>query len=212
MRIWYRLSRFCVWLGAKLFFHIRHTGLENIPAEGAVVVAANHQSHLDPPLIGCGIPREASYVARDSLFTFRPFGALIWSLNAIPVDREGRAMEGIKETLRRLKRGDVMVLFPEGTRTPDGEVHSFKTGFVSMAKRSKAAIVPVAIAGAFEAWPRTQRLPHPRKVVVHFGPPIPPDEVAKTDEQELVAEVERRIRGCYAMLCSGEHLGPYGTL
>lgn len=208
---WYHLCRRSIWLGAKLFFHIRHTGLENIPTEGPVVVAANHQSHLDPPLVGCAITRDASYVARDSLFRFRPFGALIGSLHAIPIDREGRTMGGIKETLRRLKAGDVVVLFPEGTRSSDGEVHTFKPGFASLAQRSKAAIVPAAIAGAFEAWPRSQRFPHPRKIVVHFSPPIPPEQVANTDEKELVAEVERRVRGCYAMLCSAQCLGPYGA-
>lgn len=139
-------------------------------------------------------------LARQSLFRFPIFAWLIRSYNAIPLDIEGSALGGIKETLRRLKQGEVVLVFPEGARTPDGEVASFMPGFASLAVRSGAAILPVAMEGAFHVWPRTRRFPRLGPIHVHFGEPIPPDEVKRLKDRELVAELERRVRRYHAEL------------
>jgi 1-acyl-sn-glycerol-3-phosphate acyltransferase len=142
-----------------------------------------------------------NYVARESLFRLAPFRWLIRSVDAIPIDREGVGLNGIKESLRRLKRGEIVVIFPEGTRTRDGEVGHFKPGFTVLAARSGAYILPMAIEGAFDAWPRWRKVPSPSgKVHVCYGRPIPPEEIKGRDERELVAEVERRVRQCHALL------------
>ena len=119
-----------------------------------MLVVSNHQSHLDPPLVGVACPRRLNCLARETLFHFAPFRWLINSLDAIPIDREGLGLAGIKESLRRLKRGEMVTIFPEGTRTGDGEIGPFLPGFTALAVRGKAAILPVAIEGAFVAWPR----------------------------------------------------------
>jgi len=86
-----------------------------------VLVVSNHQSHFDPPLVGIGCWRQMNFVARESLMTFRPFGWLIRSIGAIPIDRDGIGLSGIKESLKLLKRGEMVLIFPEGTRTPPGQ-------------------------------------------------------------------------------------------
>jgi 1-acyl-sn-glycerol-3-phosphate acyltransferase len=141
-----------------------------------------------------------NYIARDTLFRFKPFGWLIHSYNAIPIDRDGTGISGIKETLKRLKRGQIVLVFPEGTRTRDGNMGKFRPGFSSLAVRSGAAILPVAIEGAFAAWPRGQRFPHPRPARIHYGPPILPDDARRYEERELAEEVERRVRYYHAQL------------
>ena len=199
-RLWYQFLRWLICMAATLAYRVRYTGQLNIPKTGPVLVVSNHQSHFDPPLIGAGCWRRMNYLARVTLFHIPLLGRLIGSLDAIPIDRDGLGLNGIKESLRRLKRGEMVLIFPEGTRTRDGQVAPFRPGFTVLAARSKAWIMPVAIAGAFDAWPRSRKLPGRGTIHVHYGKPIPPDEVANCDERELVAEVERRVRQCHAML------------
>ena len=197
-RLWYRFLRRVCQLVGVIAYQIRHTGRENIPAEGGVLVVSNHQSHFDPPLVGMGCMRQMNYLARDTLFGFAPFRWLANSLNAFPIDREGLGLGGIKESLRRLKCGEMVVVFPEGTRTRDGEVGPFRPGFTTLAVRSKAAILPVAIEGAYAAWPWRQKLPRLGTIHIHYGRPILPEEIKGRDERELLAEVQRRVRQCRA--------------
>ncbi|MBN2474765.1 MAG: 1-acyl-sn-glycerol-3-phosphate acyltransferase [Pirellulales bacterium] len=199
-RLWYCfLRRMCQLVGV-LAFGVRHTGRSNIPADGGVLVVSNHQSHFDPPLVGMACTRRMNYLARDTLFGFGPLRWLIRSLDAIPIDREGLGLSGIKESLRRLKRGEMVLIFPEGTRTPNGKIGPFRPGFTSLAIRSKAAILPVAIEGAYAAWPREHRFPRLGMIRVHYGEPILPEEVEGYSERQLLAEVERRVRRCHARI------------
>jgi 1-acyl-sn-glycerol-3-phosphate acyltransferase len=199
-RVWYRLLQRLLQLLGVVVYRVRCSGWHNIPAEGGVLVVSNHQSHLDPPLVGISCPRQMNYMARETLFRFAPFGWLIHSVGAFPLDREGVGLSGIKEALKRLKRGEMVLIFPEGTRTRDGEIARFRPGFTTLAVRSKAAILPVAIDGAFEAYPRWRKWPGPGRIRVRFGKPILPAEYVGRDERELVAEVERRVRECHAQL------------
>ena len=154
-RVWYYCVKKSLQLSAITFFRFRVFGLERAVTEGPLIVASNHQSHLDPPLLGCAYPRQLGYVARESLFKFRPLGLLIESLGAFPLKRDS-SIAGFKESLRRLKDGQAFMAFPEGTRTPDGEIKEFKRGVARLAKRSGATIHPAAIEGAFDCWPRNQ--------------------------------------------------------
>jgi 1-acyl-sn-glycerol-3-phosphate acyltransferase len=202
-RIWYRLLQGLIVLAASLFFRIRYRGRRNIPATGGVLAVCNHQSHLDPPLVGSGSWRRMNYLARETLFGFAPFAWLIRSVDAIPIDREGVGLGGIKESLKRLKRGEIVVIFPEGTRTTDGEIAPFKPGFTALAVRSGAAILPMAIDGAFQAWPKSRKFPWPGKIRILYGEPISPAEIAEMDDRHLAATVERRVRECLAELRKG---------
>ncbi|MBN2022411.1 MAG: 1-acyl-sn-glycerol-3-phosphate acyltransferase [Pirellulales bacterium] len=196
---WYGFCKRILQLGWVTLYRVRVSGRENIPAEGPVLLASNHQSHFDPPLIGACCPRRANYMARRTLFPFAPFAWLLNSLGAFPIDRDGVGLAGVKETLRRLRRGEPVLVFPEGTRTYDGRIAPFRPGLAALAARSRAAIVPVGVAGAYDAWPRWRPLPGPGRLVVHFGPAIAPDEVRALDDRALVAEVERRVRAAHAV-------------
>jgi len=199
-RAWYECLKRVIWLFLAGGYWVRYTGRENVPPEGAVLVTPNHQSYLDPLLVGAGCPRPLNYLARKSLFRFPPFRWLIDSVDAIPLDTEGIGFGGIKETLRRLRRGEMVLVFPEGSRTWDGEVGPFQPGFATLATRGRAAILPVAMEGAFEAWPRWQKLPRPGVIHVHYGAAIPAEEVKRLGDEELIAEVRKRVRDCQALL------------
>lgn len=179
---------------------VRHTGQRNIPQQDPVLVVANHQSHFDPPLVGMGSSRRMNYLARESLFKFKPFGWLLGSVGAIPIDRDGRGLAGIKAALRLLKQGEMVLVFPEGTRSANGEMQPFRPGFTTLAVRSKASILPVGIQGAYDGWPRHRKFPRRCHAHVHYGTPIPPQQVAAFPERELITEVERRIRQCCEVL------------
>ncbi len=195
-RLWYDAVWFLSRLMAVIVFRMRWSGQFHVPKTGGVLVLANHQSHLDPVLVGLACDRRLSYLARKTLFGFAPFRWLIQSFDAIPIDREGSGLAGLKETLRRLKQDDLVLIFPEGTRTPDGEVHAFKPGFVALARRARQPLLPVGFDGAFDAWPRSRRLPRPAVIHLEFGPALSVEEVAALDDRALVEELERRVRSC----------------
>jgi 1-acyl-sn-glycerol-3-phosphate acyltransferase len=139
-----------------------------------------------------------NYLARDSLFRVPVLSQLIAFLDAIPIDREGGGLAGLKETLRRLKGEELVLIFPEGTRTRDGEVAPLKPGFIAVARRSRAPLVPVALDGAFQAWPRTAWLPRLTRLAVVIGPPIWTADVESLSDDELLAELEQRMLNCHS--------------
>jgi 1-acyl-sn-glycerol-3-phosphate acyltransferase len=177
---------------AAFGFRVRFA--EPLPARGGVLVLSSHQSHLDPLLLGLACDRRLSSLARSSLFHFAPFGAVISALDAIPIDRDASMVAAMRAVIGRLKAGKAVTIFPEGSRTGDGMLGEFKPGFALIAKRAAVPIVPVAIVGAFECWPRTRRLPRPGRIRLEFGRVIPAAEVAGLDEQELFALCVERIR------------------
>jgi 1-acyl-sn-glycerol-3-phosphate acyltransferase len=165
-----------VWLAmraiAAAWFNWRVIGVEHVPLSGPVILASNHVSFADPPLIGCALPRAISYLARDTLFTPPGLGWLIRQLNAVPVDRDGGGAAGLKAILERLHAGGGIILFPEGTRSRDGRLQPARAGVGLTVIKSNAPVVPVRIFGMFEAWPRSRALPWPGRVTLKFGRPL----------------------------------------
>ncbi|MBX7167820.1 MAG: 1-acyl-sn-glycerol-3-phosphate acyltransferase [Pirellulales bacterium] len=196
--LWYETLRILCFLAAVVWLRLRWSGRDQVPRTGALLILSNHQSHLDPVLIGIACPRVLSFLARDSLFRFRPFAWWISGLGAIPIDRDGTGLTGLKQTLRRLKDEEAVLIFPEGTRTFSGDVAPLKPGFSMLARRGTVTLLPMAIDGAHRAWPRTRGFPLPAPVQVEFGAPIAASELDGLSEAELVALVERRIRECHA--------------
>jgi 1-acyl-sn-glycerol-3-phosphate acyltransferase len=176
---------------------MRVEGRERIPTFGPVLVCSNHQSHFDPVLVGLCSDRRMNYLARDSLFRIPGFRQLIDYYDAIPIDREGTALAGLKETLRRLKRGEMVLIFPEGSRTYDGEIAPLKPGFLTLARRAQAAVLPVGIDGAFDVLPRHRCCPRVATICVTFGEPIAAADAACLTDEALLAEVERRMGFCH---------------
>ena len=157
---------------SRIYFRLRVEGREHVPRIGPAVLASNHISFLDPPLIGCVLERSIHFLARKSLFSAPVLGALIRSLRAVPVDRDGGGGAGLKAILDRLANGAAIVLFPEGTRSADGQIMPARAGIGLTVIKSTAPVVPVRIVGAFEAWGRHHRFPRPRPITLIFGAPL----------------------------------------
>lgn len=191
--LWYGSISWAIWIAAHLLYRLRTEGRHGVPMQGPVVLVANHTSNFDPPIVGGVTRRQFSYLARDTLFV-GPFAWLIRSLDAVPVDRNGSGISGIKATLKRLKQGGAMVLFPEGTRSEDGQLGPFKPGFVALVRRSKATLVPLGIAGVGEVWPKGQKLPSlTGRMALHYDQPIPYAELADLTDDQIVELAKQRI-------------------
>jgi 1-acyl-sn-glycerol-3-phosphate acyltransferase len=192
--VWYWLARWACRVFCIFFFRFRAFGTENVPDKGGFILASNHQSYLDPVFCGVALKRRLHFLARDSLFRNRFFAALIYSLNAIPVKRDRADVSSMRKVIAKLKEGKGVCLFPEATRTRDGKIRPFKPGFGLLCRRAEAAIVPVLIDGAFECWPRHNRLFSPGQVTVRYGKAITAEQVKKMTDRKLAEVVTRSLR------------------
>ncbi|XZE43257.1 lysophospholipid acyltransferase family protein [Pirellulaceae bacterium SH467] len=178
---------------ASLLFSFRSEGQHYLDFEGGGMVLSTHQSMMDPVLIGMVVNRRLNYLARKTLFHNPLFAFLIRTLDAIELDRERGGLSGLKEMLKRLKRGEFVLMFPEGTRTMDGFVGPVKPGFIPIARRSEVPLVPVAVVGAYDCLPRGTKLPTRRPIAVVFGEPIPSVLYMSWDDTQLLAELTARL-------------------
>lgn len=194
-RLFYKFSWYLATLFFSVFFRLRIAGIENLPA-GPGLVCCNHQSHLDPVLVGIACREPISFLARHSLFQ-GPFSLLIKYMGAIPINREGSGLTGIKLTMERLKANEKVLIFPEGTRTPDGEMRRIKGGFSVIARRSHTFMVPMALAGAYASWPKRQWLPMPTTIQIVIGEAISSETITELEDEELISLLEKRMRGCW---------------
>jgi len=155
-----------------VYFRWRVFNADRVPVTGGVILAANHASFIDPPLVGSALYRPINYMARESLFRFPGVGALLRSWNAVPVNRDGGGAAGLKAILDRLLAGGGIILFPEGTRTLDGKLQPARSGVGLTVIKSVAPVVPVRVFGSFEAYGRHMKIPRPHRVVMKFGKPM----------------------------------------
>jgi 1-acyl-sn-glycerol-3-phosphate acyltransferase len=191
--VWYHFVRLvCAGL-SLVVMRWRSKGQGNIPAGGGVLLVCNHVSFLDVFFLGIPLERPLNYVARSTLFVSF-VGMFIRSVGGFPIQREGIGASGMKETLRRLKAGGIVALFPEGTRSPDGELGPLKPGIAVLAARLGVPVVPAGLAGLYESWPRSHIVPVPHPVRIHYGQPILPQEMAGLDTEAITALIRERMR------------------
>jgi 1-acyl-sn-glycerol-3-phosphate acyltransferase len=173
-----------------------------MPENGAVLVISNHQSFFDPVLVGLASRRYLSYLARDTLFRNKFFAALITSLDAIPIDNKGLGKEGLQRTLAALESGSCVLVFPEGERTRDGAMLPFKAGISLLVRKVKCPIVPVGIAGAFAALPRSGKKigfspilqpPNAASIALSVGKPIDPAILLGMDRDEGLRFLHQKV-------------------
>jgi len=185
---------FTVWL------RYRARGVEHVPKVGGGLLLTNHQSFLDPLLVGMPLRRPVSFLARDTLFTVPVIGWILRHTYVMPLSRETGGAAGIRETLRRLDLGFLVGVFPEGTRSSDGSLGTFKPGFAALVRRTDQPIYPVGIAGAHRALGKGSLFLRPRRVCVVFGNPFPKDTIEalkrRGREEELIEAVRERIAEC----------------
>src|SRR5947199_1535145 len=196
MKLTYR----CGWLFCRFtfatYFHWRVYHPERVPLTGPVILAANHASFLDPPLVGAGVKREINYLARESLFRSPVSGAVLRAVNCVPVDRDGGGAAGLRAILERLLAGGGIILFPEGTRTRDGNLQPARSGIGLTVIKSSAPVVPVRVFGTYEALGRRHKFPRPRRVAVRYGKPIYFErlrEEAKTCAKPRLKEIYQEV-------------------
>ncbi|MFW6189672.1 MAG: lysophospholipid acyltransferase family protein [Planctomycetota bacterium] len=184
----YRFCRALATVAAKALGHLCHYNAPDLRAlECGLLVASNHQSFWDPVLIGTGVKRPLHFLARRTLFEAPGFGRMIRGLNAHPVRRGAVDSEALRTVLRLLRRGEPLVMFPEGTRSHDGELGEFKSGVAGIAARCDVPILPVCVEGAWQNWPRHRSLPRPAAMAVAYGQMIRP-------RGEAPKELTRRLR------------------
>lgn len=180
---------FTVWM------RYRAKGIENVPSEGGALVLANHQSFLDPLMIGLPLTRPVSFLARENLFRVPLVGWILRNTYVMPLNMEGASLAGIRQTLKRMQQGFLVGVFPEGTRSPDGVVGELKPGFTTLVKRVEVPIIPVGVAGAHRALGLGHKLLKPERVCVVFGEPILPEDIAPLRERGREAELMAFVRG-----------------
>lgn len=175
-----RFLKFCLWI----FYRQKVYGIENFHP-GKAIIASNHTSFLDPPIISAASPEEAHYLAREGLFRKAYFRWIIVRLNAHPVTDDGtRNLHSFKMILSLLNENKKVVIFPEGIRSYNEELQPLKTGVAMMSLRAEAPIIPAYIHGAYEAWPRTSKFPKPgARIACVFGTPIHPESVSHLDKK-----------------------------
>jgi 1-acyl-sn-glycerol-3-phosphate acyltransferase len=175
-------------------FDLEVYGVDNVPATGGAILAANHQSYLDPPAVAGPLTRPVSFMAKSELFENPYFGWLIRNLHAFPI-RQGRGDKGaLTETVMRLQEGALLNMYPEGSRSEDGEMAPLEKGIALVVRKARVPVVPVAIDGSFDAWPKGRKLFRPGKIRVLYGPPI---ELHELPGDELVKRLERVLRGMF---------------
>lgn len=178
----------------KVFLRQRAYGREMVPKKGGFILAGNHASYLDPVVFGVACPRGLNYLARDTLFRNRFFGWLICSVHTIPLKRDAADLGAIKEGIKRLKHGQGLLLFPEGTRSVDGVLQKGRHGVGFLARKSGVPVVPAYCHGTFEAWPKGAKTFKPTPVVVRFGAPVIFNDKSGLSDQEIADRIMEEIK------------------
>ena len=192
--IWYEFVRSFLRVVFFPLFRISARGRKNVPRKGPVLLLSNHQSFFDPMFCQLPINRHMHYVARSNLFDIKFFGALISTFNTIPIKQGEADISAMKKIIKVLKKGAIVCLYPEGSRTSDGKIAEIKPGFGLLSRRSKASVVPVVIDGAYECWPRQNKWPRIGKVYVEYGESFSPDEIKKLGDEEFSRILNDRLR------------------
>ena len=169
MNLIYKFAQNLSFAYFKVFHRFEVRGLKNIPKNGAFILASNHQSFFDPPALGCRLPRNLHYFARDSLFS-GPFGSLIEKLNSIPVNRDKLDLKTLRLVLDILKKGHPLLVFPEGTRSRDGELGKAQKGIGLLIAKSGVPVIPVRLEGTFEIFGPGKMIPRiGKKLILTYG-------------------------------------------
>ena len=189
MSLFYRCVRWVIRLLAKVLFRLEAVNLDNVPPKGGYLLVANHASNLDPPLIAVSLPRACHTLAKRELFDVPLLGWAIKHLYAHPIDRGGVDRKALRECIETLRRDELLLLFPEGTRTSDGSLQSARAGAAMIAYQAGVPVIPVYVDGTFKALRRGAKFPKLRKVRVVFGEAFvpPPVDGAKREQYDAFA-------------------------
>jgi 1-acyl-sn-glycerol-3-phosphate acyltransferase len=196
--VWQIGRSFCRLVATSLF-DLKVSGLENLPKRGGALVVCNHQSYLDPIVLSAKVRRPLCFMGKEELFSAPVWDRLFRALGAFPVRQNRRDLHAVREAIARLRAGQLVNIFPEGARTPDGQIGKIQEGIALIDRHAQVPLVPGVITGAYEAWPIHRRFPRPWPVRVHFGPPM---DVADLTPRQITAMVDQTLRRMFAELCA----------
>ncbi len=183
------------WFFIFTLYRHRWWGVNRIPDEGPTLLVCNHQSYLDLLVLGVGIHhRHFHSMARATLFRNPGFGWLIRSLNAFPVDQTRADVKSVRAAIEKLRQGHLVLVFPEGSRTPDGQLQPFAPGVMLLLRRARPTVVPMAVEGVFDVWPIGQARP---KLVGRtgaiYGRPISAEALLDLSPDEAISSLQQRV-------------------
>ena len=185
---------------ARIAFQYRAFGQENLIEEGPAIMAANHQSYLDPPLVGITCRKELYYLARKTLFQKKLFGPIIARVNARPVDLSRGDISALRTVINLLKEGHRTLIFPEGTRSLTGQIQQARPGIGMIVAKTLAPVVPMRIFGSFEAWPKGGKI-RPRPITVVVGKPLRfKKENFATNNREVYQQISEQVLAAIAAI------------
>ena len=202
MNPYYWIGYHLIRLIGRIFFRLRVIHRGRMINHGPVILAANHQSFLDPPLVGSVSGRAVYFLARKSLLDGWFFGWILPKLNVIPVDSEtGRDRTALKALIRILRAGQGTVVFPEGQRTPDGKLQAAQPGLGLVIAKTLAPVVPMRVFGAYDAWPIHRKWPRPGRITVVVGEPLHfTQEDVELGGKEVYQRLSQRVMDAIAAL------------
>ncbi len=196
-KLFYKAVRVVLFIVYRTLFNFKYFGAERVPSEAdgrGVILAPNHASYLDPPILGISLKRPVTYLAKEYLFKSRFVGLVLRGIGAFPIRTRADDFRTIRELIRVLKEGRCVAVFPEGTRSPDGTLREAESGVGFLAAKSAAHVVPVYLKGTFEAFPRGVNSFKCRPIEVHYGRPfIPAEDAALMKAEDPYTAISRRI-------------------
>ncbi len=197
--LWYSLLRGLATIIFKVFFAVKIRGKENVPLKGGVILASNHLSYFDPIVLGLLTPRKINFMAKEELFENFLFRLLITKLGAFPVKRERVDKTVYQKVLDLLKKGELLVLFPEGTRSWEGKLGRLQQGTARIALRANVPLVPVIIRGTEKVLPRGKKMIRLAKIEARIGEPLR-GKKSKKDVKRAVERLHKKLEKSMRML------------
>jgi 1-acyl-sn-glycerol-3-phosphate acyltransferase len=197
--VWKFLQALCR-VVTSCMFDLKVYGADRVPPEGGVLIISNHQSYLDPVLLGVRLKRPLSYMAKSELFGNKAFAWLIRSLGAFPVKQGAGDVGAMKETIARLQEGRALNIFPEGSRTETGELLPIEKGVGLVIRKAKVPVVPVVIYGSYGAWPKGHKMFRPHPIRILYGHPL---DLSSMDREQIIETIGRTFKSMYAGLREG---------
>ncbi len=194
----YRSFRFLFRVIFRVWFRWRVYRRERVPAQGSLILASNHVCYFDPVFVVCALRRVVVGLARADAFRFFLNGVLLRSWGVVPVDKSGSG-SGLKTFLTRLRAGDAVIMYPEGTRSYSGQIQAPQTGVGLIIIKNDAPVVPVKVFGAFEAYGRHHFFPRPYKVEIKFGEPL---DFAELRAEAKQTKDKKRLKELYQQATS----------
>jgi 1-acyl-sn-glycerol-3-phosphate acyltransferase len=195
--MWYKIGKMFLWPWFLFYMRLEIKGKENVPKNEGFILVSNHVSNLDPIALGLACPGNLNFMAKEELFSNPFFGWILRKVNCFPLRRKGADLAAIREAMRRVNRGGGLLIFPEGTRSADGNLGKGQEGVGFLVDKLNVPVIPAYVSGTLEAMPKGRAFARPIKISVRFGKQIPLERrVAYSDVADKVMQAIKQLSCC----------------